>query len=92
MIKALHDRNAYVDSIRLMRDYCRYYPDQSAKVRLKLAQVLIRDRERPAAALRVLAGITAGSLPIELEAVRLKLFRQDERLQAEGVLELEGDD
>jgi hypothetical protein len=92
LIKAMHARGAESDSIRMMRDHCRFYPGESSRMRLKLAQVLIRDLERPAAALRVLAEITPGSLPADLEATRQKLTRKADRLRAEGVLELEGDD
>lgn len=92
LIKALHARGAEADSIRLMRDHCRYYPDASSKVRLKLAQILIRDRQRPTAGLRVLQEIPPGALPADLETARQKLARQAARMQEEGVLELEGDD
>jgi membrane associated rhomboid family serine protease len=92
MIKAMHAQKAEADSIRLMRDHCRHYPAASTKVRLKLALVLIRDRQRPAAALRVLAEIPPGSLPLDLEMARQQLARQAARMQADGVLELEGDD
>lgn len=91
-IKALHAQGAEVDSLPLMRDHCRKYPADSARVSLKLAQILIRDRQRPAAALRVLNAIPAGTLPAELETARRKLSRQAERLCEEGVLEVEGDD
>jgi len=92
LIKTLHARGAEAESIRLMRDHCRYYPADSTRVRLKLAQILIRDRQRPVAALRVLEEIPPGSLPSDLEAVRQKLARQAARMCEEGVLELEGDD
>ncbi len=92
MIKALHARGAEPDSVRLMRDHCRYFPGESSRLRLKLAQVLIRDLERPAAALRVLEEIAPGSLPGDLEATRQKLARKANRMREEGVLELEGDD
>jgi hypothetical protein len=92
MIKALHARGADADSIRLMRDHCRYYPGESFKMRLKLAQILIRDRQRPAAALRVLEEIPPGSLPADLETTRQKLARKADQMREEGVLELEGDD
>jgi hypothetical protein len=92
MIKALSARGAEPDSIRLMRDHCRYYPGQSTRIRLKLAQLLIRDRQRPAEALRVLQDLPPGGLPADLESVRQKLVRQAERMREEGVLELEGDD
>ena len=70
LIKALHARGAEADSIRLMREHCRFFPKESSKMRLKLAQVLIRDRQRPVAALRVLEEIPAGTLPAELEPAR----------------------
>jgi membrane associated rhomboid family serine protease len=92
MIKAMHARGAEPDSIRLMRDHCRYYPGDSSKVRLKLAQVLIRNCQRPTAALRVLEEIPPGSLHPDLETARQKLARQADRMREEGVLELEGDD
>ena len=75
-----------------MKDHCRRFPAVSDKMRLKLAQVLIRDRQRPMAALKVLEEIPPGSLPADLETAREKLVRQAERMREEGVLELEGDD
>ena len=61
-------------------------------MRVKLAQILIRDFQRPVAALRVLEEIPTGSLPADLEAARSKLTRKAQQLLDEGVLELEGDD
>jgi membrane associated rhomboid family serine protease len=92
LIKAMHAQQAELDSLRMMRDHCRYYPADSAKVRLKLAQVLIRDCQRPAAALRSLAAIPPGSLPPDLEKGRQQLTRLAIRMQRDGVLEVEGDD
>ncbi len=92
LIKALHARGAEPDSVRLMRDHCRFYPANSLKMRVKLAQILIRDFQRPVAALRVLEEIPPGSLPADLEAARAKLARKSQRMLEEGVLELEGDD
>ena len=92
LIKAMHARQAEADSIRLMRDHCRRFPAESTRMRLKLAHVLLRDRQRPTAALRVLTEIPAGSLPADLETARRKLAQEASRLQADGVLELEGDD
>jgi membrane associated rhomboid family serine protease len=92
MIKAMHAHGAEPDSIRLMRDHCRFYPGESGKVRLKLAQILIRDRQRPVAALRVLAEIPPGSLPPNLESARRTLTSKANQMRADGVLELEEDD
>jgi hypothetical protein len=75
-----------------MRDYCRYYPGDASRVRLKLAQILIHGHRRPVAALRVLQEIPADALPADLEMVRRKLVVKANRLLEEGVLELEGDD
>lgn len=94
MIKALHAQKAEAASVRLMRDHGKYHPDarESPKVRLKLAQVLMRDLNRPGEALRNLEAIPEGELPDELEAARRKLSRKARQMQEEGVLELEGDD
>ena len=92
MIKALHARGAETDSVRLMRDHCRYYPEDSTKVRLKLAQILIRNCQRPTAALRVLGEMPTGSLPMDLETARQKLVHLAHRRLEEGEIEVEGDD
>ncbi len=92
LIKALHARGAQAQSVRLMRDYCRFYPGESSKVRLKLAHILIRDHQRPTAALRILQEIPPGSLPADLEMARGKLAVKAHQMVQEGVLELEGDD
>jgi hypothetical protein len=61
-------------------------------MRVKLAQMLIRDFQRPVAALRVLEEIPPTSLPVDLEAARERLARKAQQMLEEGVLELEGDD
>jgi len=91
LIKAFQAQGALVDSIPLLREHCRLYPAHSTVVRLKLAQVLIRECQRPVAALRVLEEFGPGPLPGEAEAVRQKLIRQADRMREEGVIEVEGD-
>jgi membrane associated rhomboid family serine protease len=91
LIKAFHTQGALVDSIPLLRDHCRLYPANSAMVRLKLAQVLMRECQRPVAALRVLDELGPGPLAGELESVRQKLVRRADRMREEGVIEVEGD-
>jgi membrane associated rhomboid family serine protease len=92
LIKGLHARGAEADSIRLMRDHCRRFPKESLTMRVKLAQILIRDRKRPVAALRVLEEIPAGALSAELDSSRRKLTLKAKRMLEEGALELEEDD
>ena len=91
IIKEMHAKNAEVDSFPLMRDYCRRFPSSAHRMRLKVAQVLIRDRQKPTAALRVLAEIPVGTLPAQLDAARQGLIRQAEKMVHDGVLELEGE-
>ncbi len=91
LIKAFQAQGAVVDSIPLLRDHCRLYPANSTMVRLKLVQVLIRECQRPVAALRVLDEFGPGPLPAEYEAVRQKLIRHADRMREEGVIEVEGD-
>jgi membrane associated rhomboid family serine protease len=91
LIKAIQARGALIDSIPLMRDHCRLYPAESTLVRLKLAQVLIRECQRPVAALRVLDEFGPGTLAGDLESARQKLVVRARRMQDEGVIEVEGD-
>lgn len=90
LVKPLLVQRAWSAATPLMRDYIQRFPGQGDRMRLKLAQVLIRDLDRPTRALRVLGEI--GTLPAQLDALRLQLIRQAEQMQEEGVLELEGDD
>jgi membrane associated rhomboid family serine protease len=91
-IKALHAKQERVASLPLMRDYCRLYPRNADRVRLLLAQVLIRDQQRPGQALRVLSQLPERPLPGPLEQIRGQLTRQARQMQEEGVLEVEGDE
>lgn len=94
LIKAFHthEQPGRVASITLMRDYIRRNPELADRMRLKLAQVLIKDRAKPTQALRVLSEVSATALPSELMRAHAALEKQAAQMQAEGVLELEGDD
>lgn len=91
LIKSFHAQGALVDSIALLRDHCRLYPAESTMIRLKLAQILIRECQRPQAGLQVLGEFGPATLPPGAETLRRKLIRHADRLCAEGVIELEGD-
>jgi hypothetical protein len=92
MIKAFHAKGAERQSVRLMREHCRCFPEASDKMRLKLAQILINQCERPTEAARLLNESPAGSLSPDLERTRQKLLSKAAAMIEEGVLELEGDD
>jgi membrane associated rhomboid family serine protease len=92
MIKAFHARGAETESVPLMRDHCRNFPEDSTKVRLKLAQILIRNCQRPAEAIRLLGAVPLGALGPDLERARRKLVIEAERACEQGAYELETDD
>lgn len=91
-IKDLLTQQATADAVPLMADYCRKFPDQADRMRLKLGQIVIRDQQRPARGLRLLGEIAPGALPPQLDALRRQLVAEARQMQEEGVLELEGDD
>ncbi len=91
LIKGLHAQKNWIGSIPLMADYLRRWPERGAKMRLKLAQILI-GQQRPAQALEVLAKIAPGTLDSKLEAMKKSLERQAEELRDSGVMELDSQD
>jgi len=74
-----------------MVDFLRSFPEKSVRVRLKLAQILLREQKRPVQALKVLAKLPARMIP-QLEAVRKQLTEQATRMQDQGTLELAAED
>ena len=92
IIKSLHTQKQWSESIPFMLDFVRRFPDKSARVRLRLAQICVEHQRRPGKALSVLEKIPAGSLQGALEKTRRQLVAQAKKMQSEGELELEGDD
>jgi membrane associated rhomboid family serine protease len=93
MIKELLARERHGDAIAMMVDFLHAFPNQSTQVRLRLAQVLILQQQRPNQALRVLEKIPAGSLNEASEKARRQLVAQATRLRDEGtVMELASED
>jgi membrane associated rhomboid family serine protease len=90
LIALLQRSGMTAESVPIMGAYVERFPEKAARVRLKLAQVLLRDQQRPAAALKVLGPIPEAELPEDLRPVRRALERQAHKLREEGVLELEG--
>jgi hypothetical protein len=95
LVKALHQRQLWSESIPVMVDFLRLYPDsvQSVRVRLKLAQILLDIERRSAKALKVLARINPANLPDDLKAIYAKLVAKAQKLQEESEIEVvDGDD
>ncbi len=61
LIKGLHRNSLWNESLPLMGEYSRTFPDRSQRMRLKLAELLIKQAARPRLALKVLAKIPAGT-------------------------------
>jgi membrane associated rhomboid family serine protease len=91
LIQALLAAEDWRTAATVMEDYLRRSPKPTARVRLRLAQVLVKDFQRPTHALKVLDDIPAGALPPNLETTASQLRRQAEQMRDEGVLELDGD-
>ncbi|MFO0958990.1 MAG: rhomboid family intramembrane serine protease [Isosphaeraceae bacterium] len=92
LIKAGMAEGYEADSIPLMFEFARLYPQKADRIRLKLAQILIEKQERPARALRLLDQMATGELPPDLQKARRRLLAKAEAMIEEGVLELETDD
>jgi hypothetical protein len=93
MIKELLAHERHSDAIAMMVDFLRAFPEQSNQVRLRLAQVLIVQQQRPSQALRVLEKIPPHSLNEQAEKAHRQLVAQATRLRDEGnVMELASED
>jgi membrane associated rhomboid family serine protease len=90
-IKELHTLEAWKPSMPFMRDYLRRFPQKGNRVRLRLAQVLLRE-QRPTQALREIEQVKPESLDPSLTMAKRQLELKARELIEEGVLELEGDD
>ena len=91
LIQALLAAEDWRNGVNVMEDYLRRSPKPSARVRLRLAQVLVKEQQRPAHALKVLDEIPEGALPENLRSAARQVRRQAEQMREEGVLELEGE-
>ncbi|WP_337177742.1 rhomboid family intramembrane serine protease [Paludisphaera sp.] len=89
LIKALAAVGQWEDAAGVMRAYLDESRLPSPKIRLKLAEVLIRRLDRPVAGLRVLEQTPVSDLPANLAEGRRKLEAMARRLLDEGTLELD---
>jgi membrane associated rhomboid family serine protease len=80
------------EAIALMEEFLERFPAdrRSVKVRLRLAQIAIKDQQRPRYALRLLSGLPATVLDDDSRRLRRSLEQRAQRLIDEGVLELDG--
>lgn len=89
LVKALLAAGWWEDATGVMRAYLDESRLPSPKIRLRLADVLIRRLDRPAAGLRTLESLPPSDLPADLAAIHRKLEAMARRLQEDGTLELD---
>jgi membrane associated rhomboid family serine protease len=89
LIGAVLDQEDWAGAASLLRDYVEKTAEPSPRLRLKLAQVLIRKLARPLQGLKVLNQIPVGALPQELVATHGQLVKEAEEMREEGDLELQ---
>jgi membrane associated rhomboid family serine protease len=77
LIRAFHQKKLWVESMPAMAEYLSRYAEKSSLVRLKLAQILVVEANRPWQALKVLAKLDLSSL----DSAQQELFK---RLQAKA--------
>lgn len=92
LIKLSHDRKAFGESIPVMVEYLKRFPEKSIRVRLRLAQILVQNEQRGAKALDVLAKVPRDGLPDELRKMRDKLEQMAQALCDAGDIELASDE
>jgi hypothetical protein len=89
LIQGLLDQEAWGEAASLMLSYIRQRTEPSARIQLKLAQVLVQKLARPLQAMAILNQIPDGALPQTLEPMRRKLTQQAQHMREEGDLELQ---
>lgn len=89
LIKALLHQKAWEDVVGVTRAYLDESQLPSPKIRLRMAEVLIRRLDKPAAGLRVLEEVADADLTPPLVQVRDRLVAMAERMREEGTLEID---
>lgn len=83
-LATLHDADK---AVPLMCEYLRRFPEGSARMRLMLAQVLVRDAARPAQALAVMSKLAPDTLPKDLLETRKQIELEAHLKLAGGAIE-----
>ena len=91
LIQAVLNTSDWRQAVSIMETYLKRASNPSSRVRLKLAQVLVKELQRPSHGLSVLDELPEGSLPPNLDDAARQLRIQAQEMIDEGVLELDGD-
>lgn len=77
-------------AVPLLEDYLKRYQKRVIPARLRLAQILIEQQQRPSYAARVLGELPRENLGEKEEKLRTSLEAKAQKMIDDGVLELEG--
>jgi membrane associated rhomboid family serine protease len=91
MIQWLHVRKRWSDSAPYIARCIAAYPDNSAGLRIKLAQICVVELSRPGKALELLAGVDDAALPEKQATLANRIRAKARQMQDEGVVELDVD-
>jgi hypothetical protein len=91
LIQALHGQNLWSESVPAMIDYLRQFPEHSASMRMKLAQILTEIVHCPAKAVKVLSKVSPAELTPELQASLQELMARAEQLRVDSDFEFVDD-
>jgi membrane associated rhomboid family serine protease len=90
LVELLCGETLWEAGVHFLEDYLRRFQKRIIPVRLRLAQILIEQQQRPSYAARVLAELPESGLGAKEEKLRSALESKSQKLIDEGVLELEG--
>ena len=88
LIQSLHKQELWSESIPLMVEHLKQYPQKSAAMRLKLAHILVVARNTPAQALKVLNKIDESELDCHLREFLAKLREKALKLHDQNPYEI----
>ena len=91
LIRGLHERQEIADSVPLMSELVKRFPNGCDAVRIKLAQICVTEIQKPARTLELLEPVELASLPEKHQQLARRIASKAKKLQAEGVYELDDD-
>ena len=92
LIELLHQHKRWLESVPLVVDYLRRFEQHAVALRMRLAQILVMQEEKPLQALAVLAKIPQQSLSPALAQRCEQIRKRAKFLQSEGAVEFEPED
>jgi hypothetical protein len=91
-IRLLHHEKSWAESVEPMVQCLKRFPERATPMRLKLAQILLIEPQRPFKALAVLAKIPADALTPAQDELRRKLEAKANQLAEHADLEVADED